>query len=339
MRVLLALLSLWPLALPARGEPLAVCASVPSLGELARVVGGEDVEVTVFAKPGEDPHFIDPRPSFVRALSRADALVFVGMDLELGWLPPLVQNARNARVLPGSTGYIDASTVVTPLGIPPPGTTRLAGDVHRYGNPHFLVDPVQGLRVARLLRGRFAVLRPDKRVTFDERLADLERRIGEDLFGTALAGRYEVEKLARLQELGKLDDFLASQGELEQLGGWSARVLPHTGVAAVADHNLWPYFARRFGLSMIGYLEPKAGVPPTTRHLTALIALMRDRDAQVILTAPYFPSGHAELVARETGARIAHVAHEVGAYPGTESYLGMVNYNVEAVEAALGEGR
>jgi ABC-type Zn uptake system ZnuABC Zn-binding protein ZnuA len=335
MRVSLALLSVLALALPARGEPLRVCTTVPTLGDLATEIGGDDVEVTVFAKPGEDPHFVDPRPSFVRALSGADALVFVGMDLEVGWLPPLVQNARNARILSGSTGSIDASSVVTPLGVPPAGTTRLAGDVHQYGSPHFLVDPIQGLRVARLLKGRFAVLRPDERERFEERLADFARRVGESLFGAKLAGRYEVEKLARLQELGKLDDFLVSQAELEDLGGWSARVHPHTGVPAVADHNLWPYFARRFGLAMIGYLEPKAGVPPTTRHLTALIARMKERNAQLILAAPYFPPRHAKLVARETGARIVRVAHEVGAYPGTESYLTMVDYNVGAVEAAL----
>jgi ABC-type Zn uptake system ZnuABC Zn-binding protein ZnuA len=341
MRSLLSVLLLCAAALPARADTagadtLRIVATVTSLGSLSLEVGGEQVEVTVFAKPGEDPHFVDPRPSFVRALNRADVLVRVGMDLERGWLPPLILNARNGRVLSGATGYIDASTVVTPLEIPPPGTSRLAGDVHPFGNPHYLVDPIQGLRVARLLRDRFSLLRPKAKATFKARYAEFERRVAVGLFGPVLADRYDVEKLARLQELGRLEAFLESQGEQGDLSGWSAPGF--RGTRAVADHNLWPYFAERFGLRLIGFLEPKPGVPPSTGHLRELIEQMLATDTRLILAAPYFPARHAEFLAEQTGARIARVAHDVGAYPGVDDYVELVEYNVNAVRAALASG-
>ena len=335
MRSLLLTLLATLLAGPAAAEPLVVVTTVPKLGSLAREVGGEHVRVTVLAKPGEDPHFVDPRPSFVRVLNRADALVLVGLELEKGWLPPLVRNARNERILLGTSGYIDAGTVIAPLSLPAPGTSRSAGDVHAHGNPHYLLDPIAGLRVARLLRERFSAIRPARTAAFAERYDDLARRLGEALFGASLARRYDVEKLALLQLLGRLEAFLDGQGRRGELGGWARDAGAWGARDAVADHDLWPYFARRFGLRIVGLLEPKPGVPPTTRHLSDLIERMRRDDTRVILAAPYYPPRHADFVARETGARIAHMAHEVGAYPETASYLSMVSYNVAAVTGAL----
>ncbi len=327
------------LAARVAAAPLAVVATVPDLGSLARAVGGDDVAVTVLAKGTEDPHFVEPRPSFVKALAEADLLLLVGMDLERGYLAPLVQQARNARIGPGAPGRVDASTVVTPLGVPAGPADRAMGDVHPFGNPHYLTDPVNGLRVARLLRDRLAAARPERAGAFTERHATLARRLGAALVGDPLAAKYDVEKLATLADAGRLDAFLAQQGDAAALGGWLATLRPHRGAAVVDDHDVWPYFARRFGLEVVGHMEPKPGIPPTTRHLEALIAVMRARDVRAILASAYYDPRHARFLAERTGARIAEMANQVGARPGTEDYVATVDWNVRRVAAALGGGR
>jgi ABC-type Zn uptake system ZnuABC Zn-binding protein ZnuA len=284
----------------ARAEPLRVCATVPSLGSLVREVGGDQVEVTVFTKGTDDPHFAEARPSFIKALSKADLLVLVGMDLEVGWLPPLLQNARNGRVLPGAKGYLDASTPIAPLEVPSGAVDRSMGDVHLYGNPHYLLDPQNGLAVARKIAERLSELAPASASAFAARLADFEVR---------------------------------ANASLER---WSTLARPLAGARAVSDHRLWTYFARRFQIEMVGTLEPKPGVPPTTRHLQELIERMRAQDVRLLLSAAYYDPRHAQFVADQTGARIASMAQEVGAQPGTDDYLSMVDYNVRQLVGSRG---
>ncbi|MFQ5515377.1 MAG: metal ABC transporter substrate-binding protein [Myxococcota bacterium] len=320
---------------PARAEPLQVCATVPDLASLAARVGGDHVDVFVFAKGSEDAHFVEPRPSFLKRLSRADVLVRVGMDLERGWLPVLTRGARNARILPGSAGDIDASRVIEPLGTPPPGTSRAAGDVHAYGNPHYLLDPLNGLRVARLLRDRLSERFPEGRAVFEAGFAALRSEIESSLVGSELAGRYPVDKLALLYEHGRLAAFLASQGEANLLGGWLGRMQPYFGSALVTDHGLWPYFARRFGVRIVGALEPKPGVPPTTRHLRELIDRMRSLGVSAILTSAYYDPRHSRFVAEQTGAQVVPMAHQVGARSNTDDYVKMIAYNVRVLVEAL----
>lgn len=323
--VVIALTLLAPLG--ASADAIRVCATTSSLGSLVREIGGDDVSLTVFAKGTEDPHFVEPRPSFIKALSRADLLVLNGMDLELGWLPPLVRNARNARVLPGAPGYLDASVAIEPLEVPAE-YSRALGDVHPYGNPHYLLDPLNAQAVAALMRDRLSEIRPVERGSFSARYDAFARRVGAALVGETLAERYDVAKLARLAEHGKLGPFLDGQGEADLLGGWLGELRPLGGVKAVADHNLWPYFARRFRVDVIGFLEPKPGVPPTTRHLGELIEQMRHHEVKLVLSAAYYDPAHARLVSQQTGARVVPVAHEVGGRGGTDHYLDMVAYNV-----------
>ena len=175
--------------------------------------------MTVFAKGTEDAHFIEAKPSFIKTLSEADLFVEIGMELEMGWAPVLQQNARNAKVLPGASGFLDASTVITPLDVPSGPVDRAMGDVHPAGNPHYLLDPINGLRVARLIRDKLIELRPERREYFDGRYANFRQRLGAALVGDALAKKYDVEKLALLFEAGKLSDFLKAQGEEPLLRG------------------------------------------------------------------------------------------------------------------------
>ncbi len=326
-----------PAAEPA--PPLKVCATTTDLGSLAREIGGDRAAVTTFVKGTEDPHFLEAKPSFIKAASEADLFIQVGLELEVGWAPAILQNARNARIQPGSPGFLDVSAAITPLEVPTGMIDRSMGDVHAAGNPHYLADPVNGIRVARLIADRLGALRPADRAGFESRYAAFRQRVGAALVGEPLAKKYEAEKLAILFETGRLDSFLDTQGDRALLGGWLGMLSGHAGAKAVADHNLWPYFARRFGITVVGFLEPKPGVAPTTRHLQGVIeAMQRDR-VRVILTSPYFDPRHAAFVAEQTGAKVVALAHQVGGQPGTDDYVAMCDYNVRRLAAALAEAK
>lgn len=337
MRMLLITL-LFVSVLPAQATaPLRVCATTTDLGALAQAIAGDAGGVTTFVRGVEDPHFIEARPSMIRAANRADALVEVGLELEIGWLPLLGSNARNAAVLPGAAGRIDASTVIDKLRLAQGTIDRSRGDVHANGNPHYLTDPLNGLRVAQLLRDRFTALRPAAKATFARNYDELRQKLCAAMVGPELAKLYDgdVEKLATLFAHGKLVPLLQAQGDLGKLAGWFGELAPFAGAKVVTDHDLWPYFAARFRLDIVGFFEPKPGIAPTTAHLEQLIEQMRADHVGVVLSAPYFAPQHAEFVAKATGARIAAMAHQVGGRAGCDDYVAFVDHNVRAVLAAL----
>lgn len=283
-------------------DPLRVVTTTPDLENLVREVGGDAVEVDSFTVGVQDPHFIEPRPSFIRRLSDADLFVQVGLDLEVGWAPVLLRSARNPDVQPGRRGYLDVSNGVEVLQRGGGRLDRSAGDVHPRGNPHYLLDPVNGLRVAEQIRDRLAELRPEQAEHFEARHADFARRLES------------------------------------RLAGWRERLAPRAGAPVVVDHNLWPYFARRFELEVVDALEPLPGIPPTTRHLAEVVERIETRSIRAILSVPYFDARHAERVAERTDARVARMAHQVGAREGTGDYLAMVEHNVSELARALEGG-
>jgi ABC-type Zn uptake system ZnuABC Zn-binding protein ZnuA len=315
--------------------PLRVAATVPELGSLVREVGGDQVEVTVFAKGTEDPHFVEAKPSFVKVLSQADLFIQVGMENEAGWVPLLVRNAGNPNVLAGAKGFLDASTAITPLDVPTGTIDRSQGDVHAAGNPHFLTDPLNGLRVAALIRDKLLELRPDRQPSFEQRYQAFRRRLGAAMVGESLSKKYDFEKLALLYEHGRLADFLKQQGDDGKLGGWLGMMLPYYGAKVLADHNVWPYFARRFGITVVGFMEPKPGIPPTTRHLGELVNTMRAEQVKLVIGVPYYDPRHAQFISGNTGATVVKMAHQVGAREGTDDYISMIDYNVRSLAAAL----
>ena len=317
-------------------SPLRVVVTVPDLGSLAQEVGGDRVAVTVLAKGTEDPHFVDAKPSFIKVLSQADVYIQLGMDLEIGWAPTLLQQARNANVLPGAPGYVDASVAVEPLEVPSGTIDRSMGDIHVFGNPHYLLDPVRGLKVARLIRDRLMALQPASRGYFEERFSAFHQRLGSALVGQDLAHKYDVEKLALLNDHDQLQAFLQAQGDAQRLAGWLGRLTNYAGTLAIGDHNQWPYFAQRFRLRVVAFLEPKPGIPPTTKHLQALVKRMQAQHIGLILASAYYDPRHARFLAQQTGAKIAEIANQVGAREGTDTYLQMVEYNVQQIIAALG---
>lgn len=317
-------------------KPFQVCATVPDLGNLAQEIGGDQVKITVFAKSQEDPHFIEAKPSFIKALSQADVFLQIGMELEIGYAPALLQNARNSRVLIGTPGYVDCSKVITRMEVPTGIVDRSMGDVHPLGNPHYLADPLNGLLVARLIRDGLTELRPEKKSFFEERYTILYRKMGDGLVGEKLARKFDFKKLALLYEEGKIESFLKDQKEESSLGGWLGMMLPYWGSKVVADHNLWPYFARRFGILVVGFMEPKPGISPTTSHLQFLIEQMKAEGIKIILSSPYYEIRYAQFVSKNTGAKIVPMAHQVGSRPGTDDYVKMIDYNIRQLVTAFG---
>jgi ABC-type Zn uptake system ZnuABC Zn-binding protein ZnuA len=271
------------------------------------------------------------------ALQQAELLVETGRDLESGWLPVLSNQCRNPAMQPGQLGRLDASRVVRALQVPTASIDRSAGDLHGNGNPHYLLDPLCGLEVAGLLRDRMAALWPTEKDAFAANFSVFRARLAEAMVGAELAKLYEhdAEQLALAFGKGTLADALKEQGDLGKLAGWFGDLLPHRGAKVVVDHDLWPYFAERFGLVLFGYIEPRPGMTPSTAHLEGLAARMRDAKVLAILASTYFPVRWAEAVAKPTGAQVVAMAHQPGAREGTDDYVAFVGYNVRMIAAAL----
>ncbi|MGA2543854.1 MAG: metal ABC transporter substrate-binding protein [Verrucomicrobiota bacterium] len=255
------------LALPARAGKLEVVATTPDLGAIAREIGGDHITVADLAKPTEDPHFVDAKPSLVVKLNHADAVIEGGAELELGWLPALLDNARNSKLDTGKPGRILASEGLVLLEVPAT-LDRSRGDVHAAGNPHYMNDPLNGRVVAEHLCNAFSQLDPASAAYFRANLKKFEEQLDA--------------KLAQ----------------------WQALLAPYKGRDVVSYHNYWPYFAQRFGLKMELFLEPKPGIPPTPAHLAEVITKMKADNVRVIVVQPYQNRKTAETVAGHTDALV-----------------------------------
>ena len=313
--------------------PMRVVCSTPDLESLVRTVGGGRVVTFCFSKGPEDPHTIELKPSFVRELEKADLYLQVGLGIENAWLADLMKGVRNTEVKPGGAGNLNLGAGVRPLegtvGKPEPGT------FHEEGNPHYFLDPVEGLKSARAIRDRLMKLRPAWTAEFEKNHEGFRLRLGAWLVGEECAKNDDIEALALKVEALKPAEVAGFLAE-HKLGGFLAALQPYRGRQVVGDHDLWPYYARRCGLEILGYLEPSPGVPPTTRHLQDLVGQMKAKKVNVILANPYFDPRHAAFVARATGARIVPMAHQTGARPGTEDYVSMVEYNGKKLLESLG---
>ncbi len=290
-----------PVRLPPPGTAeakLNVVTTLPDLGALAREIGGDKVEVTTMAKPTEDPHFVDARPSFVVQLRSADVLIDGGAELELGWLPPLLQNARNPKLDVGKPGRVQASQGVRLMNVPA-NVTRAAGDVHALGNPHFAIDPIIAKTIAQHIAQSLAAVDPPNAAYYDANYRKFEATIN-----------------AKLQE-------------------WGAAMLPFKGQHVVAYHDSWPYFAHRFGVEIDTFLEPKPGIPPSPSHLAEVIGQVKAQKMKAIIVEPFHDRKIAEKVASATGAKVVDFAQYPGAIPNTETYEKLMDALVSRLSAAL----
>lgn len=323
--------------LTAQDAPLRVAVSTPDLKSLAERLGGEHVRVFCFTKGPEDPHVIDLLPSFMREMQQAELFIQVGLGLENDWLEDLLTRAGNDRVKPGGPANLNVGTGVRRLA-EDEGGAAVPASFHEEGNPHYLLDPVEGLKAARLICDKLVELRPAKKTALDELHAKFVRAWAVAYLGEAITARAELAKLEDFASADALEAYLTELSkDAKPADGVVGALLSFNGAKVVGDHDLWPYFARRYGLEVLGYLEPSPGVPPTTKHLGELIGKMKEAGVRVVLTAPYFDQRHGRFVSQRTGAKVVPMVHQCGGRPGTDDYLEMVKFNATQLANALKE--
>jgi zinc/manganese transport system substrate-binding protein len=275
-----------------------VCAT-SDLASIVSEVGGDKVTVDSLARGYQDPHFVEAKPSFVLKLNKADLLVVVGRDLEIGWLPALINQARNAKIQPGADGYFDASLTAKILDLPTGQITRAMGDVHPLGNPHYWLDPENGRRIAKAVQAKLAQKDAANAAYYAQRAADFDRRLTE-----------------------------AQQR-------WTSMMAPYKGIKVVTYHRSWANFADAFGIDVIGYVEPKPGIPPTPQHTLDVILAMRAQGIKLIIVEPYFDSKTPNSIASQTGGKVLVLPPSVGGIPAASDYLKLFDTNINLLVGAI----
>ena len=278
-----------------------VVSTLQDFASIAEAVGGDRVETTALAKGYQDPHFVDAKPSFILKLSNTDLLIVTGLEMEIGYLPPLLDQSRNDRIRPGSPGYLDASIGCDILQRPTTQVTRAMGDVHPYGNPHYWTDPDNGRIIARAIAAKLSELDPSGRAAYEKNLAAFEARLA------------------------------AKEKE------WGAKMGRYAGTKIVTFHDSWPNFAKHFKLTIAGHVEPKPGIPPSPSHTLEIINLITAEKIPLILIEPYFDSKTPKAIAAKTGAVVVTFYPSVGGKPEIKDYFSLFDYDVDAFVRAMTE--
>ena len=295
---MLTALLLSAVAARAQGK-LTIVTTTEDLASIAREVAGDHATVESISRGYQDPHFVEAKPSFILKLQKADVLVLVGRELEIGWLPPLIQQSRNSKIQVGAAGYLDASLQATILEVPTAQVTRAMGDVHPLGNPHYWMDPENGKRVGKEIADKLAELRPNDKTFFQQKLADFTTRLDA------------AEKR------------------------WLAAMAPYKGTKVVTYHRSFPNFAERFGLDIIGYVEPKPGIPPSPQHTLDLINEMKRQNVKIMLIEPYFDLKTPNAIGRDTGAQVLVMPPSVGGVKAITDYFTLFDYDIKLFVDAI----
>src|SRR5262250_2063984 len=298
--VVLLLATIGPLPARAAGK-LQIMTATTDLAALAQEVGGDKVDVESVARGYQDPHFVDAKPSFLLKLKRADLLIVVGLELEIGWLPPLITQSTNPKIQVGAPGYFDASRYARILEIPTGIVTRAEGDVHPLGNTHYWLDPENGLRIAKGIADKLSEMRPGDGAYFAQRYSDFEQRIKQ-----------------------------ADQR-------WLAEMKPYAGRKIVTYHRSWPNFAEHFHLDVAGYVEPRPGIPPSPQNTVELIGQMKRDGVKVIAVEPYFDLKTPNAVARDTGGKVVVLMPSVGGEKEITDYFKLFDYDIAKLKQAFDE--
>jgi len=283
----------------ASAKKLNVVTATTDLAALAQEVGGDRISVESIAKGYQDPHFVEAKPSFLLKLRQADLLIVVGLQLEIGWLPPLITQSGNSRIQVGANGYLDASQFAEILEIPQGSITRAMGDVHPLGNPHYWLDPDNGRRVAKGIAAKFGETDPENAAYFQQRFQDFDHRLTE------------ADKK------------------------WLADMKPYRGRKVVTYHNSLPNFAKHFGLNVVGFVEPRPGIPPTPSHTFDLTNMMKRDHVKVIMVEPYFDRKTPDSIARETGGVVVEYLPSVGGVKEVTTYFQLFDYDIGLLTKAF----
>jgi zinc/manganese transport system substrate-binding protein len=275
-----------------------VVTTTSDLRSITELIGKDKVDVTSIATGYQNPHFVDPKPSYIIKLSRADMFVTVGLDLETGWSPQLLSSSRNTKIQKGSNGYVDASVGVILLQVPSV-INRGEGDIHIYGNPHYWLDPVNGKQIARNICDGLEKVSPENKAFFEENLNAFNAKIDQ-----------------------KLKD-------------WLQKMAPFKGSKIIAYHNEWVYFEQRFGLVIVDFMEPKPGIPPTPTQLVKIISEVKSNAIRIIISSPYFTTSSSDVVSQQTGAKTIILATSVGAFDSIKDYYDLFDYNIDKLIQGL----
>lgn len=319
----------------AQAGAIQIVTTTTDLADIARTVAGDTSEVSSITTGREDPHTLTARPSFIVRARDADVWIRVGMELEIGWEPVILRDARNARIRVGMSRHIDASDHVIRLEVPTQRVTRDQGDIHPEGNPHYWLDPLNGRLMAATVSERLCVLYPEHKAKFEENLRRFERDLDTRMFGTVLVDALGGENLWKAASEKRLDAFLTEKGAVDKTGGWYGAMRPHQGKTIVTYHRSWVYLTERFGLRGDLQLEPKPGIPPSAKHLASLVHDVKSRQARVILQEPFYALKAAEFVASRTGAKVVVVPTMTGGAAEAGSYLEMLDNVIRKVNASL----
>lgn len=285
----------------AEAKKLKIITTLTDLAALTQEVGGDKVDVEALAKGYQDPHFVEPKPSFLLKLRNTDLLILVGLELEIGWLPPLITQSGNGKIQPGGQGYLDASQFAQILEIPSGNVTRAEGDVHPMGNPHYWLDPDNGRRIAKGIAAKLSAMDPGDQAYFQQREQDFEKRLAE------------ADKK------------------------WMAQMAPYRGRKVVTYHRSWPNFAKHFGLDVIGYIEPRPGIPPTPSHTIELVGLMKREGVKIELIEPYFDLKTPNSVASMVNGKVLVLTPSVGGKPEITDYFKLFDYDIALLTKAFEE--
>jgi len=265
---------------------------------IAEMIGGNKVSVQSIATGYQNPHFVDPKPSYIISLSNADVFVTVGLDLETGWSPQLLSSSRNAKIQRGSPGYVDASEGVGLLQVPS-SVNRGEGDIHIYGNPHYWLDPLNGKVIARNIANGLERVDPSNKSFYETNLNTFNAKID-----------------SKLKE-------------------WTAKMAPYKGSKIIAYHNEWVYFETRFGLQIVDFMEPKPGIPPSPSQLVKVIKEVTANKIKVIISSPYFTTSSSDVVAKQTGVKELTLATSVGAFNTIKDYFDLFDYDINQLTPML----
>jgi zinc/manganese transport system substrate-binding protein len=280
------------------GQTIRVVTTTQDTKSITEFIGGNKVDVFAIATGYQNPHFVDPKPSYIIKLSNANLYVTLGLDLENGWSPSLLASSRNVKIQKGNDGYVDASVGV-PLKQVPSSINRAEGDIHIYGNPHYWLDPVNGKTIARNICNGLEKVSPQNKAFFEANLKTF-------------------------------DDQLDSK-----IKTWNAEMAEFKGTKVIAYHNEWVYFENRFGLQIVDFMEPKAGIPPTPSQLVKIIKEVKENNIKVIITSPYFTTSSSDIVSKQTGAKTLVLATSVGAFDSIKNYFDLFDYNIRLLTNAL----
>jgi ABC-type Zn uptake system ZnuABC Zn-binding protein ZnuA len=279
-------------------DTIKIVTTTTDMKSIAEFVGGNKVSVTSIATGYQNPHFVDPKPSYIISLTKANLFVTVGLDLETGWSPQLLSSSRNTKIQKGSAGYVDASEGVNLLQVPI-AANRAEGDIHIYGNPHYWLDPLNGKIIARNIANGLERVDPSNKSFYEANLVSFNNKI--DL---------------KLKE-------------------WQGKMAAYKGSKIIAYHNEWVYFETRFGLQIVDFMEPKPGIPPTPSQLVKVIKEVTANKIKVIISSPYFTTSSSDVVSKQTGVKELTMATSVGAFDSVKDYFGLFDYNIDNLITAL----